>query len=116
MFECWKNTKVVKSQLDKIFELSQHRTRRQKSVDECVELDTVEVEKKALNTIVEHKSLRINFHHKMEAGKSSEGMHIIEEICDYVKLIVEEPSNFLRIVEEIPHNEPIKYKSSQGYI
>ncbi|MBA0642524.1 hypothetical protein Goklo_026897 [Gossypium klotzschianum] len=101
-----------KPDLDEAFE----DRMRKNLVDECVELDTIEVERTTLNTIVEHESLRINFHYQMEVGKSSEDVHIIEEIFDYIKVIVEEPSQFLRIVEEIPHHEPIKYKSSHGHI
>ncbi|KAH1040047.1 hypothetical protein J1N35_041790, partial [Gossypium stocksii] len=78
--------------------------------------NTAEVEKEVLNTILEHEMLRINFQHQMEVGKSSEDVHTIEEICDCVKVIMEEPSHFLRILEKVLYHEPIKDNPLQGDI
>ncbi|KAH1073553.1 hypothetical protein J1N35_025881, partial [Gossypium stocksii] len=68
MSKCCENIEVIK---------------KAKPLDECVEPDTIEVENKAFNTIVEHESLSVNFQHQMEARKFSEDVHITKEICDY---------------------------------
>ncbi|KAK5784746.1 hypothetical protein PVK06_039275 [Gossypium arboreum] len=96
------NYRWPKNQLGQIPELLQHRAREQASVDDSIESDNAEVEEEVLYEIVERKYVKVDVQQKIEVRELIEVLGVKEKISNSSEVSVEEPPNFLDVLEETP--------------
>ncbi|KAH1056591.1 hypothetical protein J1N35_034656 [Gossypium stocksii] len=66
MSKCYDTMKTIQKQLDLLLEAIRCRAREHIPVDECVELDNVEVEEEVPYIIIEQQDLRVDCQHEIE--------------------------------------------------